>query len=105
MTTEEEVRRRDQVLWDYLDEESDTLLLELRERVEKDGFTKAMPTEGPDTLTMNLLIMLQMKLLILMCERVGHPSPPRAYMDVVLPQQIDMLKHFVVRQARGEMKR
>lgn len=95
--------RDDKMLWDYLDEESDELLLELRERVEKDGFTKAMPTEGPDTLTLNLLIMLQMKLLILMCERVGHPSPPRAYMDVVLPQQIDMLKHFVVRQARNKI--
>src|SRR5690606_37354914 len=102
MTTEEEVRRRDQVLWDYLDEESDALLLELRERVEKDGFTQAMPTDGPDTLTMNLLIMLKAKLLVLMCERVGHPSPPRAYMDVVLPQEIDMLKHFVVRQARNK---
>jgi hypothetical protein len=95
-------KSQDHILWEYLDEESDALLLELRERVEKDGFTKAMPTEGPDTLTLNLLIMLQMKLLILMCERVGHPSPPRAYMDVVLPQQIDMLKHFVIRQARQQ---
>lgn len=98
-------KSQDHILWEYLDEESDALLLELRERVEKDGFTKAMPTEGPDTLTLNLLIMLQMKLLVLMCERVGHPSPPRAYMDVVLPQQIDMLRHFVVRQARGETRR
>lgn len=88
------------ILWEYLDEESDELLLELRERVEKDGFTKAMPTESPDALTLNLLIILQMKLFILMCERVGHPSPPKAFMDVVLPQQIDILKHFVVRQAR-----
>lgn len=95
-------KSQDNILWDYLDEESDALLLELRERVEKDGFTRAMPTEGPDTLTLNLLIMLQVKLLVLMCERVGHPSPPRAFMDVVLPQQIDMLKHFVVRQARNK---
>lgn len=98
-------KSQDHILWGYLDEESDALLLELRERVEKDGFTKAMPTEGPDTLTLNLLIMLKVKLLILMCERVGHPNAARAYMDVVLPQEIDMLRHFVVRQARGEVKR
>lgn len=96
-------KSQDHILWEYIDEESDALLLELRERVEKDGFTKAMPTEGPDTLTMNLLIMLQMKLLVLMCERVGHPNAARAYMDVVLPQQIDMLRHFVVRQARNKI--
>lgn len=95
-------KSQDHILWEYLDEESDALLLELRERVEKDGFTKAMPTDGPDTLTMNLLIMLKAKLLILMCERVGHPNAARAYMDVVLPQEIDMLKHFIIRQARQQ---
>lgn len=90
------------ILWEYLDEESDELLLELRERVEKDGFTKAMPTESPDALTLNLLIMLKAKLFILMCERVGHPNAAKAYMDIVLPQEIDILKHFIIRQARNK---
>lgn len=90
------------ILWEYLDEESDELLLELRERVEKDGFTKAMPTKSPDALTLNLLIMLKAKLFILMCERVGHPNAAKAYMDIVLPQEIDILKHFIIRQARNK---
>jgi hypothetical protein len=102
MTEEQEKRIQRDILWRYLDEESDALLLELRERVEKDGFTKAMPTESPDALTLNLLIILKAKLLILMCERVGHPNAAKAYMDVVLPQEIDILKHFIVRQARQQ---
>lgn len=91
--------RDDKMLWDYLDEESDALLLELRERVEKDGFHKAMPEETPDTLALNLLVMTQVKLLVLMCERAGHPSPTIAFMDVLLPQIVHVLNYYTLQSA------
>lgn len=85
------------MLWDYLVEESGDFLLEMKKRIGADGFAKALKnSEGSEeTLMLNLTGLIQARILIIMCEQMGHPRPDMAYMDVVVPNMKKTIQAFV----------
>lgn len=103
MTDEE---KRLELLWEYINEESDSLLVELRERIDKDGFHQAMPNkmDGTTDLLMNISIALHVKVLIMACESAGHPIPTLAFKKVSLPQQLRILNYYSVKMWEKQLE-
>lgn len=67
------------VLRDYVDEESDDLLLDLQKKVEGDGYSSAGVSQ--EALMLEILAHAQVKVLAIMCERTGHSNLALAYMQ------------------------
>lgn len=94
MTTVEE-----NLLWEYIDEESDVMLLKIKETVENDGYSKAAG-DDVEVVASLLLSATVLKMVAVMCERDGgKKSLHDLYMDVV-KGQVELLKMYVVQQFR-----
>lgn len=90
----------DNILWDYVEQESDDLLLELRDRVERDGFAAAADGDV-ELVSMMVLSTVSMKNLALTCENLGTDLSEK-YMELVRGQ-VELLKLYVMKQFRQEV--
>lgn len=86
----------ERILWEYLDEESDELILRLRDNVVVDGFASEDNTE---TVVLKMLAHATMKVIAIMCEKTEHPSIGLAYMQTI-PMVTELVKFYVLKDAR-----
>jgi hypothetical protein len=85
MRAVEQLKGTDELLWDYLDKESDERVLRIFDEVRIDGFHKAiehkpMPVEE---VAIKLLSMTLIKALALAAERGGQPNLFKSYSQLV----------------------
>ena len=85
------------ILWEYVQQESDALLLDIQEKVENDGFAKAARGDSDCVATM-IMAAANLKMLVLMAEK-GNLSLPGAFMAATTTQ-VELLKLYVLEQFR-----
>lgn len=96
MLTDEQ---RQKMLWAYVQEESDDLILEVKQRVENDDFDQL--ADGDSDVVASMILSLSMlKVLALMCERSGT-SMPDMYLKMAAGHS-EVLKMYVMQQFRQE---
>lgn len=96
---------KEQMLWDYIDEESNELLLKLERQVQSDGYAEAQP--GPlsvDTVVMKIMSAALVKMLALVSEGTPGTDLARAYMDMV-PMHVELIKVYTFKAMERELKR
>lgn len=98
MTVEE------QILWDYIEQESSELLLKLKENVESDGFDKAAGASGTEIVALKIFSAAIVKMLAVATERNGNYDLATAYMDMV-PLHVELIKVYTFRAMERELKR
>ena len=94
----------EQLVWDYIEQESNDLVLEIQAKIAIDGYTKATPNEesAPETLALKVMSLAMIKTLAILTEKRGHPNMAMAYMQIV-PMHVAMVQELTIKQMRGEM--
>lgn len=89
----------EKLLWDYIDEESDVLLVKVRDQVLQDGFAAAVPVgrAAVETVAIKVLSSAMIKTLAVMCEAVGRYDLMQAYMEMA-PMHAELLKSYMLRE-------
>lgn len=79
-----EMSVNEKIMYDYIDEESNELLLEVAQRVAADGYEKLMTDDrtGAEVLAFKILSQAMIKQLALMTEKIDHPNLAMAYIQV-----------------------
>jgi hypothetical protein len=86
---------KDKILWDYIDEESNDLLLRLNQEIKDDGFTGSGKSE--EVIAMKVLSAAMIKTLAITCEKINHPCLATAYMQTI-PLHTELIKIFLMKQ-------
>lgn len=99
MTAEE------QVVWDYVLEESSELVLETIRRIEEDGFDRSHPNPetGAEIVALKILSHAYVKTLALLCEKMNHPGVAVAYMQV-LPLHVELVKFYTLKELQNKAR-
>jgi hypothetical protein len=94
----------EKMLWDYVDEESDELMLKLRDIVEDDAFYNLLPDNrvAQETLMLKIVSAAMVKVLAIMCEKMEHPSLAMAYIQVV-PMHTELLKTLLLKELKNKV--
>lgn len=82
--------REEQVLWDYIEQESDELVLQMSKNVADDGFDRV---DGPEIVTLKIMSAAVVKMLAIATEKTGRLDLATAYMEMV-PMQIELIKVY-----------
>lgn len=85
----------DKILWDYIDEESNYLLLRLNQGIKTDGYARAGASE--EAIAMKVLSAAMIKTLAITCEKINHPCLATAYMQTI-PMHTELIKIFLMKQ-------
>lgn len=90
----------DKMLWDYVDEESDALLIRMRDMVRQDGYQALLVHENTavETIALKVLSAAMIKTLAIICETVGKRDLMQAYVEMS-PMHAELLKEFMLREA------
>lgn len=93
-----------EVLDDYVETESDDLVLKVLEQVKNDGFSRALDDEenGVEMVALKVLSQAMIKCLALMTEKMNHPSLAMAYMQIV-PMHTNVVKNMMVRDLKRQL--
>lgn len=93
--------RAEQDLWDYIDEESDVLLVKMRDQVKQDGFQAALSDDmtGVETIALKVLSAAMIKTLAVMCEARSRHDLMQAYVEMA-PMHAELLKEYMLREVR-----
>jgi hypothetical protein len=85
------------ILRDYVDEESDELMLTLKGRTDGDGYLASGASQ--ESLMLEILANTQVKVLAIMCERAGHSNLALAYVQT---QGVvgDVVRRYTLKGAR-----
>lgn len=90
----------EKVLWDYIEEESDELLLKLVENVERDGFDKmAAGNLATETVAIKIISAALVKLLQVMCEKESGPNLAVAYLQLS-PMHAELVKLYLMKEMK-----
>lgn len=89
--------QRQKMLWAYVQEESDELILETKNKVEADNFEQ-LANGDSDVVASMILSLAMLKVLALMCERSGS-SMPDMYLKMAAGHS-EVLKMYVLQQFR-----
>lgn len=90
------------LLWGYIDEESDALMLELKRRVEVDGFKDpATQDHATETIVLKVLAATQIKVLAMLTEKMNHPNIAMAYLQIV-PLQTELIKLYLMKELKAQ---
>jgi len=87
------------MLWAYVQEESNDLILRVKHQVEVDGFDKCAGGDS-DIVASMILSLAMLKVLAIMCERTGS-SMPDMYLKMAASHS-EVLKMYVMQQFRQE---
>lgn len=92
----------ERTLWDYIEEESDELMIYVRDCIVKDGFDKALEGSimSPETLSLKVLSHAMIKTLAILVEKTNHPSLARAYLDLA-PMHSELIKIYLLKEKRA----
>ena len=95
MTSEEKM------MWDYIEEESNDLLLKIKENIQFDGFKDLHGNTNAEveTLALKVVSLTMIKQLAILCETLAHPDIGIAYMQIV-PMHADLIKTYVMKAAK-----
>lgn len=96
MTAEE------QILWDYVDEESNDLILSMSRNVIEDGFDQV--PQGAEMVSLKIMSAAIVKMLAIATEKSGRLDLATAYMEMV-PLHVELIKVYTFRALEREMKR
>lgn len=93
MTVEERIQ------WEYVDMESNELMLDVLARIKDDGFQVAMPdpNSAVETLALKVLSQAMVKTLALLVEKLEHPSLAMAYMQMA-PMHAELVKLYTLKE-------
>lgn len=93
--------KAEQDLWNYIDEESDVLLVKMRDMVKQDGFQAGIPDEmtGVETIALKILSAAMIKTLAVICESRSRHDLMQAYMEMA-PMHAELLKEYMLREVR-----
>jgi hypothetical protein len=97
MTSEE------QMLWDYVEDESNELLLTMGKNVEADGYDRAPGPASVDDVVLKVLSAAIVKTLAVATERVGNYDLATAYMKMV-PMHVELIKVYTFRALERSTK-
>lgn len=91
----------EKMIWDYIEEESNELVLKVQEMVAQDGFTASMPDQrsAPETLALKIMSAAMVKTLAILVEKLGHTNLAMAYMQTV-PMHVEYVKELTIRGMR-----
>lgn len=88
----------EKLLWAYIDEESDEMMLKAIEAVNIDGFGKLQPGEsGTEMVAVKILSVAMIKTLQIICERSGGPDLVTAFMQLS-PLHAEIVKMYVAKE-------
>ena len=90
MTSEE------QMLWDYVEDESNELLLRMVDNVVCDGYNKGSGASSAEMVALKILSAAIVKTLAVATERLGNYDLATAYMDMV-PMHVELIKVYTFR--------
>jgi hypothetical protein len=92
--------RAEQDLWNYIDEESDVLLIKMRDMVRHDGFHVTVEDEAvaAETIALKVLSAAMIKTLAVMCEAKSRHDLMQAYVEMA-PMHADLLKEYMLKEA------
>ncbi len=95
----------EQLLWDYIEQESNELILKMTQQVESDGFDLASPeSHASETIALKILSAATVKMLAIISERVGGVDLVKAYMEMV-PLHVELIKVYTFRALEREIRR
>lgn len=95
----------EQLLWDYIEQESNELILKMTQQVENDGFNLGSPeAHGAETVALKILSAATVKMLAIISERVGGVDLVKAYMEMV-PLHVELIKVYTFRALEREIRR
>ena len=96
----------EKILWDYIEEESNALLLDLKHKIEFDGFKDLHENDKytVETVALKILAHTNMKFLSLLTEKMGHPNIALAYMEYV-PMHTELIKMYVIKEIHSQAER
>jgi hypothetical protein len=97
MTSEEKM------LWDYIDEESNDMLLNLVKHIEADGYDKAPASSGTEAVALKILSAAIVKTLAIATEKHGNYDLVKAYMDMV-PMHVELIKVYTFKSLERQLK-
>lgn len=89
---------------DYINTESDELIVQLKEAIEGDGYTRNDHKPcAAEHLALKVLSMAMVKTLAIVCENTNHPSLPLAYLQLG-NMHTDMIKAFMLKDLEAKSK-
>jgi hypothetical protein len=99
----EKMSSEEQVLWDYIEQESDELLLAIVKNIREDGFDKSVPdpVTGVENVALKILSASIVKMLALATEKTGRLDLAKAYMEMV-PMHVELIKVYTFRALERE---
>lgn len=94
----------EQNAWDYIEEESNELVLEVANRVQGDGFGALMPDERTacEVLAFKILSQAMIKQLAIMTEKINHPNLAMAYMQMA-PMHASIIQTMLVKDMKQRL--
>lgn len=92
----------ERTLWDYIDEESNDLMILVRDNIVTDGYDQAMEGSmlSPETLSLKVLSHAMIKTLAMLVEKTGHPSLARAYLELA-PMHSELIKLYLLKEKKA----
>lgn len=93
---------QERLLWDYIEEESDELMIRVRDLIVQDGYDKAMEGSvmSPETLSLKILSHAMVKTLAVLVEKTNHPSLARAYLELA-PMHSELIKLYMLKEKKA----
>jgi hypothetical protein len=90
----------EKMLWDYIDVESNELLMKIRDDVAQDGFDVLLSHEQSATelLALKVISATMIKTLAMVCEAKGKTDLMQAYMEMA-PMHADLLKAYMMKES------
>ena len=94
----------EQNIVDYIETESDELIVQLKEAIEGDGFIRDDPKPcAAEHLALKVLSLAMIKTLSIVCENTNHPSIPLAFLQLN-SMHTDMIKAFMLKDLEVKSK-
>lgn len=91
------------MLWDYVEDQSNEMLLTMMRHIELDGYDKAAGASGTEMVALKILSAAIVKTLAVATERLGNYDLATAYMDMV-PMHVELIKVYTFRALERELK-
>jgi hypothetical protein len=94
----------EQILWEYMEDESNELVLSMIGNIENDGMDRLSPSSaGSETVALKILSAAMLKMLAITSERLGISDLPKAYLELV-PIHVELIKLYTFRALERELK-
>lgn len=96
----------DQLMLEYIEEESNSLVLEIKSKIENDGYLNAAGSEiiNLEVVSLKIISMAMIKVLALAVEKLNHHNLAAAYLQLV-PLHTELIKLYLIKEMLRESKK